>query len=134
MTGAPRAAPRRGAACAAGAFLPGTASMIAILGAGIAGGMIWRIAFVIVGLVGLAESLSLRAPGGPVAPPGRTLRALDPLLYLALVAGAFVAPDQFPITPLQIEGLAHGALFAVGLIYVWLAFAERQAEDPVRSA
>jgi len=53
-------------------------------------------------LVGTAESLSfLRTPGGPVAPAGRTL---DPLPYLAVVAGAFVAPDQLPIAPLQLSG------------------------------
>jgi hypothetical protein len=70
-------------------------------------------------------------PGGPVAPAGRTLRALDPALYALVTAGAFVPPDRFPITPLQIEGLANGALFTVGLVYVWLAFAERPLDERV---
>lgn len=106
--------------------------MLSLLVADTAGGLGWRIAFVVVGLVGAAVSVSfLRATGGPVAMAGRTLRVLDPPLYLCLVAGAFVAPGQFPITPLQVEGMANSAIFVVGLCYVWLAFAERQAQETV---
>ena len=111
-------------------FLPGVASLVALLGAGTAGGAIWRVAFVVAGLLGFIESIRfLRAPDGPKALAGRTLRALDPFLYLLVIAGAFVPPDTLVVSPLQFEGFVNGALFVVGLCYVWLAFSERQPED-----
>lgn len=115
-------------------FLPGMAGLMALLGAGTAGGLIWRVAFVVGGLIGFVESVAfLRSPDGPRAVAGRTLQVLDPSLYALLVAGAFIGADRFALTPLQIEGMVNGALFAVGLCYVWLAFAEREeveATDP----
>jgi hypothetical protein len=41
-----------------------------------------------------------------------------------------VQPGQYPLTPLQLEGIANGVLFTLGLCYVWLAFAEREAAHP----
>ena len=46
------------------------------------------------------------------------------------MAGTLVQPGEFALTPLQLEGLATGALFTLGLCYVWLAFAERQLPAP----
>lgn len=108
-------------------FLPGMASLAALLAGGTEGGMVWRIVFVLAGLVGLLESLRfLRAPDGPKALAGRTLRSLDPALYTFMIAAAFVPSEMFSLTPLQIEGMATGTLFMFGLCYVWLAFSERQ--------
>lgn len=113
-------------------FVPGMAGLMALLGAGTAGGLIWRVAFVVGGLVGFVESVAfLRSRDGPRAVGGRTLRVLDPSLYALLVAGALTGVDQFAVTPLQIEGMVNWALFAVGLCYVWLAFAERAADEAV---
>jgi hypothetical protein len=112
-------------------FLPGLAGLIAVLSAGVAGGLIWRFAFLAVGFIGLVEAVGfLRAPDGPVALSGRTLRVLDLPVYLAIMAGTLVQPGEFALTPLQLEGLATGALFTLGLCYVWLAFAERQLPAP----
>ena len=112
-------------------FLPGLAGLIAVLSAGVPGGLIWRFAFLAVGFIGLVEAVGfLRAPDGPVALPGRTLRVLDLPVYLAIMAGTLVQPGEFALTPLQLEGLATGALFTLGLCYVWLAFAERQLPAP----
>ncbi len=114
-------------------FLPGMASLAAMLAAGTPGGLMWRLAFIVAGLVGLVEALSfLTAHDGPRAMAGRTLRALDPVLYAFMIAAAFVSPGAFALTPLQIEGMATGCLFMVGLCFVWLAFAE--AEVPAEAA
>lgn len=111
-------------------FLPGLASLASMLGAGTEGGVLWRIVFVACGLIGVIESLAfLRADGGPVALAGRSLRAADPALYGLMVGAAFLPPGSLPLTPLQIEGMATGALFVVGLCFVWLAFAERELVD-----
>lgn len=108
-------------------FLPGMASLASMLGVGTGGGVMWRIVFAIAGLVGLFESLSfLRAADGPTALVGQTLRAMDPGLYMLMIAAAFVRPGTFTLTPLQIEGMVTGTLFVLGLCYVWLAFAERE--------
>jgi len=76
--------------------------------------------------IGLVEAIGfLRAPHGPTGPVERTLRAIDPLLYLALLLTAFVPAGTFTLTPLQLGGICTGLLFLIGLIYVWLAFVER---------
>lgn len=112
-------------------FLPGLAGLVAVLGAGIANGLVWRLAFLAAGLIGLFEAVGfLFAAGGPAARAGRTLRVLDLPVYLVVVGGTMVQPGQLPITPLQLEGLANGALFTLGLCYVWLAFAEREQPAP----
>lgn len=109
-------------------FLPGLAGLVAVLGAGVAGGVLWRVAFLVGGLLGLVEAIAfLLRSDGPVAWTGRTLRALDVPVYAAVVAGTMVRQDQFVLTPLQLEGLATGTLFTLGLCYVWLAFAERES-------
>lgn len=114
-------------------FLPGMASLAALLGGGTVGGLVWRIIFVLAGAVGLVESLRfLRAPDGPRALPGRSLRAMDPALYAWMIAAAFVPSELFPLSALQIEGMATGTLFMVGLCYVWLAFSERSVADRPR--
>ena len=108
-------------------FLPGMAGMVAVLAAGAAGGLVWRFAFLLAGMIGLVEAVGfLFTPGGPVALAGRTLRVLDVPVYLAVMAGTVVQPAELPLSPLQLEGLATGAVFTLGLCYVWLAFAERQ--------
>ena len=101
-------------------FLPGMASLAAMLGAGMPGGLLWRGAFAVGGLVGLGEALLfLSAPGGPRALAGRTLRTLDPALYTFMIGAAFVPAGTFVLTPLQIEGMATGSLFMVGMCFVW---------------
>lgn len=116
-------------------FLPGMASMASLLGTGTEGALVWRITFALAGLVGLAESvLFLRSPDGPRALAGRTLRALDPLLYSSMIAAAFLAPGTLPLTPLQVEGMATGSLFLFGLCYVWLAYAESAQEEAEETA
>ena len=112
-------------------FLPGLAGLIAVLSAGVPGGLVWRFVFLAIGFVGLVEAVGfLRASEGPVALPGRTLRILDLPVYLAVMAATLVQPGEFALSPLQLEGLATGTLFTLGLCYVWLAFAEREVPEP----
>ena len=107
-------------------FLPGMLGLSSLLSAPADGGVIWRAAFVLAGAIGAAEAVQfLVAPEGPDGSVQRALRALDPLLYLALVAAAFVPAKATTLTPLQIGGMINGALFLSGLCSVWLAFAER---------
>jgi hypothetical protein len=111
-------------------FLPGTASLASMLAGGAAGGLIWRMTFVVAGLIGAAEAVSfVRRRRGVDALPSRLLSSLDPLLYAAMMAVAFVPPGTFALTPLQLAGMATGAIFLVGLCYVWLAFAEPQDSE-----
>ncbi|MGH4014790.1 MAG: hypothetical protein ACRDSL_12875 [Pseudonocardiaceae bacterium] len=114
-------------------FLPGFLSLAALLSGGTDGGLMWRIVFIIGGVVGLIESLSfLQVSGAPFASAGRFLRATDPLLYTLMVLAAVLPAGLFLVTPLQIEGMVTGVLFMSGLCYVWLAFAERAPVNPHR--
>ena len=107
-------------------FLPGTMAMASLLSSGTDGGLLWRVVFVLGGLIGFAESASfLGVPRTVPGPGGRVLPLLDPLLYAFVVVIAFVPGPVGALTPLQLEGLATGLLFLTGLCYVWLAFAER---------
>lgn len=108
--------------------LPGTIGLVAVLAGDVP--IIWRVAFMLGGLVGVAESLDfLRSPEGPTKLGGRILRALDPALYLLVVMAAFVTGRPWGLRPLQVEGIVTGVTFVVGLIYMWLALAERPAQD-----
>src|SRR5690349_20372119 len=57
--------------------------------------------------------------------PGRRLAVLDPVLYVLIVAAAFIPPGALAITRLQFEGIVTGLLFIFGLCGVWSAIAER---------
>jgi hypothetical protein len=61
----------------------------------------------------------------------RTLSLADPLLYALVAAAAFIPPGTTRLTPLQIEGVVTGLLFVTGLCGVWVAFAERAAEQEI---
>jgi hypothetical protein len=77
-------------------------------------------------MIGLFESVTfLRAPGRPVSRTGRTLSLLDPVLYLAMIAIAFLQLGlTAPLTPLQFEGMDTGTLFLLGMVHAWPAYAE----------
>jgi hypothetical protein len=113
-------------------FLPGMLGLGSLLSSPTDGGVIWRSAFILAGVLGAAESIQFfGSPGGPTGSTHRALRALDPLLYLGLVITSFIPAKSLMLTPLQIGGMVNGALFLTGLGYVWLAFAEPPpAEDP----
>lgn len=112
-------------------FLPGTMAMASLLSSETDGGLLWRVAFVLGGLIGFAESVSfLRVPPTVPGLGGRVLPLLDPLLYAFVVVVAIVPGPVGALTPLQLEGLGTGLLFLTGLCYVWLAFAERKPATP----
>jgi hypothetical protein len=104
-----------------------------MLGAGTAGGLLWRITFVVAGLIGFVEAASyVRDPEGSKALANIALHTFDPVLYAAMIGVAFVPPGIFALTPLQLAGMATGGLFRIGLCFIWLALAEPQndaAED-----
>lgn len=112
-------------------FLPGMAALGALLSGGTQGGLIWRITFIIAGLIGVFESITfLGAPGRPVALAGRTLILLDPLLYAAMIVIVFLPRGIVaPLTPLQLEGMATGSLFLLGMIHAWLAYVELEQDE-----
>ncbi|MGY1829112.1 hypothetical protein ACI8AA_01640 [Geodermatophilus sp. SYSU D01180] len=113
-------------------FLPGMASLASMLAGEVMNGLVWRVTFVTAGLIGLVEAASfMRLRRGVDALPSRILRSVDPVLYAAMTAVAFVPRGTFALTPLQLAGMATGGVFLVGLCFVWLAFAEPQeGEDP----
>jgi hypothetical protein len=107
-------------------FLPGMAALGSLLSGTTEGGPIWRTTFILAGMIGLFESVTfLRAPGRPVSRTGRTLILLDPVLYLAMIAIAFLQLGlTAPLTPLQLEGMVTGTLFLLGMVHAWRAYAE----------
>ncbi|HYZ08087.1 MAG: hypothetical protein M3291_12040 [Actinomycetota bacterium] len=112
-------------------FLPGTMALGSLLSGDADGGLLWRVAFVLGGVIGCAESVAfLRFPSGVPGLGVSALRLLDPLLYALVVVVAFVPGPVGVLTPLQMEGVLTGLLFLTGLCYVWLAFAERERVGP----
>ena len=108
-------------------FLPGVLGLVSLLGSAAAGGLVWRVAFVLGGLAGFVEAVGyLYGPAGPG--PVRRLAVLDPVLYLLVVVAAFLPPGTLPVAPLQAEGLATGLVFVTGLLGVWVALSERAPE------
>lgn len=108
-------------------FLPGVLGLVSLLGATTGGGLVWRVAFVLGGLVGVVEAAGcLAGPGA--SGPLRRLAVLDPALYLLVVAAAFLPAGALALTPLQAEGFATGLVFVTGLVGVWVALSERPAE------
>ena len=112
-------------------FLPGVMGLASLLASVNDGGLIWRITFMLGGLIGLVESVRyLQHGGGQVGRiTVRKLSVVDPLLYALVVAAAFVPPGATRLTPLQIEGIVTGLLFVSGLCGVWLAVSERAPEQ-----
>ena len=94
-------------------FLPGVMGLASLLASANDGGLIWRITFVLGGLIGLVESVRYLQHGGD--PSGhigtRTLALIDPLLYALVAAAAFIPPGATRLTPLQIEGIVTGLVF-----------------------
>jgi hypothetical protein len=115
-------------------FLPGSVGLVSLLGAAHNGGLVWRVTFVLGGLIGLAESVHflLRGVGRPVAV--RRLALADPVLYLAVVTVAFLPAGALAVTPLQAEGLVTGLVFVTGLVGVWIALSERAPGPDPESA
>jgi hypothetical protein len=111
-------------------FLPGTLGLTSLLSAPGDGGLVWRLSFIVGGIMGAVESVEfIRAPHGPTGVPQRTLRAIDPALYLAVAATAFVPATGFVLAPLQVGGIVNGLILLTGLVFVWLAYAERATVD-----
>lgn len=108
-------------------FLPGVLGLAALLASANDGGLVWRVSFLVGGLIGVIESV--RYLLGGTGPRGRlTVRSLalaDPVLYALVVAAALIPAGLLALTPLQVEGIATGLLFVSGLFGVWVAFAER---------
>jgi hypothetical protein len=112
-------------------FLPGTMALGSLHSGDSDGGLLWRAAFVLGGVIGCAESVTfLRVRSGVPGLGVQALRLLDPLLYALVVVVAFVPGPVGALTPLQMEGVLTGLLFLTGLCYVWLAFAERERVGP----
>lgn len=109
-------------------FLPAVLGLVSLLGTANDGGMVWRVTFVLGGLVGFAESVRHLRVGSPV-PAVRRLGLLDPVLYLLIVAVAFLPAGTLAITPLQAEGMATGLVFVSGLVTVWFALSERAPDE-----
>jgi len=110
-------------------FLPGVMGLGSVLSGGDA--IMWRVFFVLGGLAGLVESLTyLRGPRRALGGE-RVLRAIAPWSYIAVVAAALLPGPVLGLVPLQVEGLATGAVFALGLVRLWLALTRGREPAPV---
>jgi hypothetical protein len=110
-------------------FLPGVVGLASLLGSAGNGGLVWRVTFMLGGLAGAAESVHFLLRGAARPAAIRRLALIDPLLYLAMVAVAFVPAGALAVTPLQAEGMATGLVFVTGLLGVWIALSEQPAAD-----
>lgn len=107
-------------------FLPGVLGLGSLLGGTGANGLVWRVTFVVGGVVGLFEAIVFLSGARPALGLGsRLLRVLSPVLWALVVIAAFLPTLTPSITSLQVEGVAVALIFICGLCYVWLAFAER---------
>jgi hypothetical protein len=106
-------------------FMPGVLGLGSLLGGPAGSSAVWRVTFVIGGVVGLVDSVSyLFSPGTRLGRASRILRMIDPLLWALVIIAAFVPQKILSLTPLQIEGAVTGLIFISGLYNVWLAFTE----------
>jgi hypothetical protein len=106
-------------------FLPGVLGLASLLGGSGANGLIWRVTFVVGGVIGLFEAIVYLTGARPALGFGsKLLRVFSPALWALVVIAAFL-PPLLNLSSLQVEGLAVGLIFVCGLCYVWLAFAER---------
>jgi hypothetical protein len=107
-------------------LLPGVTGLASVLGG--ADTLVWRVAFVLGGLVGVVEAVGfLRAGHRPAGALERVLRAVAPLLYALVVAAALVTVPVGDLVPLQVEGFATGLVFLAGIVHLWLVYAETPA-------
>jgi hypothetical protein len=106
-------------------FLPGVVGLASLLGSAGNGGLVWRVTFVLGGLVGFVESVRFLLRGAARPAAIRRLALVDPLLYLVVVTVAFLPAGTLAVTPLQAEGMATGLVFVTGLVGVWIALSER---------
>ncbi|GAA4901639.1 hypothetical protein EV188_109118 [Actinomycetospora succinea] len=116
-------------------FLPGTMGLGAVL-AGEAP-VIWRVTFLLGAAIGVVEAVGfLRPTNRPRGRLERGLASCSPVLYLLVGAAALVPRPLAGLAPLQIEGMATALVFLVGMVHIWLAYAERQTgavPDPRRA-
>ncbi|MHC1558778.1 hypothetical protein ACR9E3_07470 [Actinomycetospora sp. C-140] len=108
-------------------FLPGAMGLGSVLSGGDA--VVWRVFFVLGGLVGLAESVTYLRVGDAGEP---LLRAVSPWPYAAVIAAALLPGPVLGLVPLQVEGLATGLVFGTGMVALWLALT-RTRETVTRS-
>lgn len=107
-------------------FLPGVLGLGSLLGGAGANGLIWRMTFVVGGVVGLFEAILYLSSARPALGFGsQLLRVISPVLWALVMIAAFLPPIIMDLSSLQLEGVAVGTLFVCGLCYVWLAFSER---------
>jgi hypothetical protein len=112
-------------------ILPGLVSLASLLANG---GILWRVAFGLAGLAGIAAVLvSTRQPAatGTIRVLARWSWAAIPLYALLTVFA--VAPDLarsgLGLEPLQVEGFVLVAILFLGVMFAWLLFTEPLAEE-----
>lgn len=113
-------------------FLPGMMGLGSVLGGGST--MLWRAFFVLGGTVGLIESLLYlrfrrRAPG----PVWGTVVLAGPWAYFLVIVAAVLPFPLGELAPQQVEGLATGLVFCLGMGHLWIRIAEPEASATVRT-
>ncbi|MGI8999748.1 MAG: hypothetical protein ACR2GO_08590 [Candidatus Limnocylindria bacterium] len=112
-------------------IVPGLVSLASLL----ATGAMWRIAFALAGLTGIAATVAgLRAAGSMRSLLGGMHRAfwLGIPIY-GLVTAVALAPDvvrtTLGIEPLQVEGLLLLVILLIGILLAWFLFTGSQPSD-----
>lgn len=105
-------------------ILPGLVSLASLL----ATGPMWRVAFGLAGLTGIAAAIAGTRAAGSMPGPLTGLRGIAWLgipIYAAITAVA-LAPDvvrsSLGVEPLQVEGLLLLVILLVGILLAWAAF------------
>ena len=112
--------------------VPGLVSLASLL----ATGPMWRVAFGLAGLTGIAAAIAgTRAGRG--SPPG-AVAAVRPWAFLGipvygLITVIAIAPDlvrtRLGLEPLQVEGLLLLAILLLGILLAWFLFTGPHASD-----
>jgi hypothetical protein len=115
-------------------IVPGLVSLASLL----ATGPMWRIAFGLAGLTGIAAALAGTRAGGSMSPllAGLRVKALLGVPVYAVVTAVALAPDvvrtSLGLEPLQVEGLLLLVVLLLGILLAWWLFTgPGPSEDPI---
>ena len=112
-------------------IVPGLVSLASLL----ATGPMWRVAFGLAGLTGIAAAIAGTRTSVTLSPllAGLRIKALLAIPVYALVTLIAIAPDlvrtNLGLEPLQVEGLLLLVILLLGILLAWWLFTGPQPED-----
>jgi hypothetical protein len=115
-------------------IVPGLVSLASLL----ATGPMWRVAFGMAGVTGIAAAIAGTRAGGPLSPllADLRLKALLGIPVYAVITAIALAPDlvraNLGLEPLQVEGLLLLVILLLGILLAWWLFTGPSPADEPR--